>query len=129
MSAFLDPLARKQAVGVDGRISDLVPVLSGVPQGTVLGPILFLIHIKNISSTLSEGTFSSSFADDTRIWRGMKTSEDCAVLQTDLESVYSWADNINMMFNSSKFEWVRYAAGSVPPPVYQYLSPDHSAMS
>ena len=73
VSAFLDPIYRKQSVGVDGRISSLVPVVSGVPQGTVLGPILFLVHIRGISSSLSPGTSSSSFADDTRIWRGVNT--------------------------------------------------------
>ena len=84
ISAFLDQNIRKQAVSVDDRISDLVPVVSVVPQGTVLGPILFLIHIRNISSSLSIGTSSSSFADDTKIWRGVKTQADCEQLQSDL---------------------------------------------
>ena len=107
ISAFLDPSTRKQAVGVDGRISPLVPVVSGVPQGTVLGPILFLIHIEGISSMLSPGTFSSSFADDTRIWRRVQSHEDCSALQNDLQAVYTWAEKVNMSFNSNKFEWVR----------------------
>ena len=126
LAAFLDTNTRKQAVGVDGRISTLAPVVSGVPQGTVLGPVLFLIHIRNISSTLSPGTFSSSFADDTKIWRGVKTGEDCAHLQSDLQSVYSWADTVNMTFNSDKFEWVRYAIDQDSAPPFQYLSPDQS---
>ena len=128
MASFLDPSTRKQAVGVEGRISPLSPVVSGVPQGTVLGPVLFLIHIRNISSTLSPGTSSSSFADDTKIWRGVKTSEECALLQTDLQSVYSWADTINMVFNSDKFEWVRYVVDKEAAPIFQYLAPDHSSI-
>ena len=126
LSAFLDPNSRKQAVGVDGRISYLAPVVSGVPHGTVLGPILFLVHIRGISSTLSPGTSSSSFADDTRIWRGVKVGEDCEQLQSDLQSVYRWADNINMQFNSGKFEWVRYAVDKEKAPTFQYAAPDLS---
>ena len=52
-------------MAVDGRVSHLSPVLSGVPQGTVLGPVLFLIHIRNIVKELSVGTTATSFADDT----------------------------------------------------------------
>ena len=67
LAAFLDPSVRKQAVGVEGRLSSLVPVVSGVPQGTVLGPCLFLVHLMGVSDNISEGTSASSFADDTRL--------------------------------------------------------------
>ena len=126
LAAFLDPDSRKQAVGVDGRISPLVPVVSGVPQGTVLGPVLFLIHIRGISSGLSQGTFASSFADDTRILRGVKTGDDCQQLQTDLQSIYGWAEDVNMEFNSGKFEWVRYTVDGSSAPTFQYTAPDDS---
>ena len=129
MSAFLDPNTRMQAVGVDGSISDLTPVISGVPQGTVLGPGLFLVHIMGLSSSLSPNTSSSSFADDTRIWRGVSSQEDCSVLQTDLESVYSWAENINMTFNSGKFEWVRYTADQTLAPPFQYAAPNQAPIT
>ena len=112
-----------QAVRVDGRISPLVHVLSGVPQGTVLGPILFLVHIRGISHDLSQGTSASSFADDTRVVRGISSPEDCEQLQTDLQSIYNWANEINMEFNSTKFEWVRYSAKELAP-AHSYLGPD-----
>ena len=88
--------------------------------------MLFLIHIRNISSSLSGGTQSASFADDTKIWRGVKTPDDCVQLQEDLRSVYGWAENINMMFNSDKFEWIRYSLTPESAPTFQYLSPDSS---
>ena len=96
LAAFLDPKIRKQAVSVDGRISSLSDVISGIPQGTVLGPVLFLVHIIGISSNFSPGTSSSSFADDTKIWRGVRAKSDCDELQSDLDDLYSWAENINM---------------------------------
>ena len=129
IAAFLDPVNRMQAVGVDGCISDLKPVVSGVPQGTVLGPLLFLVHILGICSNISEESSSSSFADDTRIWRGVSTTSDCRNLQQDLQSVYASADLINMVFNSTKFEWVRYSAGNVNPPEFSYKAPDSSDIS
>ena len=73
---------------VDGRVSPLVPVISGVPQGTVLGPVLFLVHIRNIASSLSQSTTATSFADDTRVQRVVRSLSDCTVLQCDLNHIY-----------------------------------------
>ena len=108
-----------QSVNVEGYLSELIPAISGVPQGTVLGPLLFLIHIRNIGRNLSTGTSSSSFADNTKVWKGVKSYEDCQQLQNDMESIYSWAGYIDMSFNSEKFEWIRYTLQT-----FQYLSPD-----
>ena len=113
-----------KAVGVDGRVSALEHVLSGVPQGTVLGPVLFLIHIRNISKQLSVGTSASSFADDTRVQRGISLPEDCSALQSDLNLIYSWAEEVNMKFNSEKFECLRYFSNQDNAPNFQYLAPD-----
>ena len=124
LASFLDPKTRRQAVAVDDRVSKLEPVLSGVPQGTVLGPVLFLVHIKNISNGLTVDTSATSFADDTRVKRGIKSDDDCSVLQADLEQIYSWAKHVNMKFNSDKFECVRYWAEPSEAPPHQYLSPD-----
>ena len=124
IAAFLDHRTRRQSVGVNGRLSPLVPIISGVPQGTVLGPILFLIHIRGISTRLSPGTRSSSFADDTRIWRGVETTSDCQTLQNDISAVYKWAEDINMQFNRKKFERVRYCYDEENAPDFDYTAPD-----
>ena len=124
IAAFLDSSARQQAVVVDGRVSSLSPVISGVPQGTVLGPILFLIHIRDIADGLSSGTTATSFADDTRVKRGIQCQQDCATLQADLRVIYSWASKVNMHFNGDKFECLRICPGKSNPTDFDYLGPD-----
>ena len=128
IAAFLDSDARKQAVVVDGRVSPLCSVVSGVPKGTVLGPVLFLIHICDIANGLSERTTASSFADDTRVKRGISSSEDCTALQGDLETIYSWASNVNMHFNSDKFECMRLWPSPSMTPEFDYLGPDGNSI-
>ena len=124
LASFLDSAVRKQAVGVDGRLSTLTPVISGVPQGTVLGPCLFLGQLIGISSSLSQGTTASSFADDTRIQRGIEAEEDCDLLQQDLDRVYGWADEVGMMFNAGKFEVMRFWTNREAAPDILYMAPD-----
>ena len=126
LAAFLDPAARQQAVGVDGRLSALRQVTSGVPQGTVLGPVLFLVHIAQMGNDLSAGTTASSFADDTRAKRGIAEEQDCAILQLDLETIYKWAKKVNMHFNGDKFEVLRFWADRSAAPDFQYVAPDGS---
>ena len=98
---------RVQTILVNGSKSDPQKVLSGVPQGSVLGPLLFLILIGDIDQTIVS-SFLSSFADDTRIGKEISTIEDTQLLQSDLNKVYEWALNNNMEFNSDKFEVIRY---------------------
>ena len=124
LAAFLDPSVRMQAVGVDGRLSDLTSVLSGVPQGTVLGPCLFLIHLMDLSCNISSETTASSFADDTRLQRGISSEEDCVALQEDLDKVYSWAEETGMVFNAGKFELLRFWLDRETAPDILYMAPD-----
>ena len=98
---------RHQSVAVEGRRSKPQPVISGVPQGSVLGPLLFLILIGDIDKDIASA-FISSFADDTRIGHGIRSERDIKLLQTDLESIYRWSEENNMSFNSDKFELLRY---------------------
>ena len=98
---------RMQIVVVDGSKSKPVNVISGVPQGSVLGPILFLILMYDITNGINSSILSS-FADDTKIWRGVK-SQICKIqLQNDLNIIYNWALINNMEFNDKKFQAIRY---------------------
>ena len=98
---------REQAVIVNGITGNLSEVKSGVPQGSVLGPLLFLVLISDIDHGTAS-TFISSFADDTRAAKGISAVEDVEALQTDLQAIYKWSQENNMEFNSPKFECLRY---------------------
>ncbi|KAG0725695.1 putative RNA-directed DNA polymerase from transposon X-element [Chionoecetes opilio] len=98
---------RTQKVSVQGHLSDPSDVVSGVPQGSVLGPLLFLIMIGDIDRGLRHSQ-ATSFADDTRVKRGIATEEDVARLQEDLNHLLDWADTNNMSMNSDKFELMKY---------------------
>ena len=110
---------------VNGVLSEPVPVLSGVPQGSVLGPLLFLVLIGDIDSDILS-SFVSSFADDTRLFRGISGVRDASSLQTDLEKVYQWAEDNNMLYNNKKFENLRYGPDQVLKATTSYTAPDGS---
>ena len=97
---------RKQIVEVNGGLSDETDVRSGVPQGTVLGPLLFLIFVSDIDKDVNHSKLSS-FADDTRILKIIKKPDDCQELQQDLEKVCLWVIENNMSLNENKFEALR----------------------
>ena len=90
-------------------ISEDHPVLSGVPQGTILGPLLFLIMISDIDKDVSASKLVS-FADDTRLYSGVGDVADCDNLQLDLDAVYDWASSNNVFFNSKKFIYVCFSS-------------------
>ena len=82
-------------VRLPGSFSEDHHVLSGVPQGTVLGSLLFLIMISDIDKDVYESKLVS-FADDTRLYSGVGDVTHCGNLQLDLNSVYNWASSNNM---------------------------------
>jgi hypothetical protein len=91
---------------------------------TVLGPCLFLVHLIGISSNISPETSASSFADDTRLQRGISDKKDCELLQEDLDKVYTWAEDIGMMFNAGKFELLRFWVDRESAPDILFMAPD-----
>ena len=91
---------RTQRVVVDGYTSAEAPVLSGVPQGTVLGPLLFLLFINDIALNVSSSI--RLVADDCLVYRETNTPEKCQLLQEDLEELAAWSLTWGMAFNVSK---------------------------
>ena len=105
---------RKQAVVVDGHLSFLALIISGVPQGTVLGPILFLIFINDIEHCITHSVIRC-FADDTRIFYSIRTEQDSQILQHDLNRVMSWSERNNMMLHKDKFEYMCHKSSKNNP--------------
>ena len=92
---------------VENRIrSEWSKIVSGIPQGSVLGPILFLIYISDIGEDLSAKALV--YVDDTKIKQRVNNEEDVENLQKELEKLDEWANENNMKFNGKKFQVVRY---------------------
>jgi hypothetical protein len=104
---------RKQTVLANNTFSNEVDVVSGVPQGSVLGPLLFLIMINDIDSSVTKSKVRC-FADDTRATKGVTNVRDASELQTDLEGIYDWSEINKQPFNDTKFELMRYRLESNP---------------
>ena len=91
---------RTQGVVVGGYTSSEAVVLSGVPQGTVLGPLLFLVFINDIIQGSSSPI--RLFADDCLVYREIRSKSDCSVLQSDLDNLVQWSKTWGMEFNINK---------------------------
>ena len=116
---FLTP--RTQTVLVNDARSTPSSVKSGVPQGSVLGPLLFLMLIGDINQDVAHA-FLSSFADDTRIGSKIASPQDNKTLQADLDVVYEWTLVNNMELNADKFECMRYGTNQDLKEGTQYKS-------
>ena len=103
---------RSQQVVIDGEELESVPVTSGVPQGSVLGPILFLVYINDLPDEVRSQV--RLFADDTALYLTMESEDDSSALQNDLDILSAWESRWDMEFNSSKCQVV-HVTGSKGP--------------
>lgn len=116
---------REQRVAVDGAVSRSSAVSSGVPQGSVLGPLLFLIHLSDINTHVQHSSVAL-FADDTRVIKEVSTEADRELLQEDLEILYRWTEQNNMSLNNNKFEHLTYKNAHNTNASYIYKAHDGS---
>ena len=98
IKAFLGD--RNQTVQVNGEMSKLAGVLSGVPQGSVLGPVLFVIYINDLPEMVKSNVYL--FADDTKLSHQVSTAEDAQLLQEDLNALSKWSKDWLLEFNADK---------------------------
>ena len=102
---------RRQRVVVDGEVSNWKSVLSGVPQGSVLGPILFLIYINDLDESITSNVLK--FADDTKLFRKVNTDGDKQHLQNDLDRLVKWSEKWQMLFNFGKCKCLHTGHGNL----------------
>ena len=112
LSSFI--LERTQPVKIGDKISKKSKILSGVPQGSVLGPILFLIFISDIGQKSDQEIGQKSdaraflYVDDSKIIKEISDEEGVGQFQNDIDHFYDWAGKNGMSFNETKFVVLRY---------------------
>ena len=99
---------RKQQVLIQETASEESKVLSGSIQGSVLGPVLFLMYIRDIYELVTSNT--KIFVDDKKIKDSIKNETDVEKLQENLDKLFEWQADNNMLFNGSKFQILRYGS-------------------
>ena len=111
--AFLG--SRSQRVVIDGEESESIPVTSGVPQGSVLGPILFLVYINDLPDEVRSQV--RLFADDTALYLTLESEDDSSTLQSDLDILSAWESRWDMEFNPSKCQVVHVTGSKLKKPI------------
>ena len=105
-------IGRTQTVVLDGESSEEVKVISGVPQGSVLGPLLFLLYINDLPENIQSQV--RLFVDDTAVYMTATNMQDSQVLQSDLESLEDWERTWDMEFNPGKCQVIHITHSKSP---------------
>ena len=90
-------------------LSHSVSVTSGVPQGSILGPLLFALYINNLPNCLSS-TLPFIYADDTKCTKTISSSDDIQLMQNDLDAISQWSLESELFFNESEFTYIHFWA-------------------
>ena len=115
---------RKQRVVLNGKTSRWEEVKSGVPQGSCLGPTLFIIFISCIDNAVDTVMgFISKFADDTKVGRVVENDNDREKLQEDLDKLLEWSEEWQMEFNAGKCKVLHFGSKN---PQYSYTMGGHA---
>ena len=126
MSDFLKD--RKMSTVIRGTSSEDREVTSGVPQGSVLAPLMFLIYINDLGEDITGNTYMNMFADDAKIQKRIINENSCKKLQEDMNKIHAWSNKWKMKFNVDKCHVIRFGKSSKRP-VYQYKLGDETIPS
>ena len=117
------PDGRKQKVIINGVSSDPRNVTSGIPQGSVLGPILFVLHINDLPDVIKHGSIRFLFADDTKIYHRINCTQDCEDLQEDIKAMQLWSEKWLLCFHPGKCKCMRIGNSDID--LYAYRLKDN----
>ena len=104
---------RQQRTVLNGKFSDWEDVTSGVPQGSVLGPCLFVIYINDIEAAIDTVMLVKKFADDTKTCGVADELKDCEALQKQVDKLYKWSVDWQMLFNKDKCKVIHIGTNSL----------------
>ena len=110
---------RQQCVTINNTLSNLVPVSSGVPQGSILGPLLFIIYINDLPSC-TRHSLIDIYADDTKCGKKIQNSQDCILLQSNIDVFSSWSDSSQLCLHELKTCLVHFCSNKIHPIDFNY---------
>ena len=114
---------RTQRVVINGESSEPQEVKSGVPQGSLLGPVLFSVYLNDIDLIVELITLLIKFADDTKLAHEIRNEEDRKLLQQCLDELMAWAARWGMAFNTAKCKVMHVGRHN---PQFDYKMGDHT---
>ena len=107
---------RKQRVVLGQERSQWRPVTSGIPQGSVLGPLLFIIFINDLPKEIE--SYTKIFADDTKLFKAIEDATDSNIIQCDLQKLLDWSKKWQLPFNTAKCKVLHYGKDN---PHFNYI--------
>jgi hypothetical protein len=107
---------REQSVTINGEKSEAVRVKSGVPQGSVLGPTLFIIYVNDMPEVVQSHLLL--YADDSKLYRAVKENKDVEYLQSDLDALQEWSNKWLLTFHPEKCKVIRIGNKEQARPTY-----------
>ncbi|CAB4011831.1 Hypothetical predicted protein [Paramuricea clavata] len=119
--SIISKVLERCRVVVDGATSEWSQVTSGVPQGSILGPMLFLLFINHLPNIIPPSTSTGLYADDTKLYKTLRSRQDCDLLQDSLSHADDWSKQSNIDFNASKCKVLTISRRKSPIETKYYL--------
>ncbi len=111
--------SRVQCVSINNSTSSILPVTSGVPQGSILGPLLFLVYVNDLPDYIKHCSLYT-FADDTKFGRQIHSLSDCDLIQDDIDRSLRWTSDSHLQLHIDKTFSIRFHSAKMPEILHDY---------